>query len=110
MIILYYFFYASLSKCFALAQDETNLSFMKDSAFIWDLSWNVFYRTESDFPDKVIVMRECLIARIEENITDIDSISNCTATVMESVNEVMNSRKEYRLGIKYPGKSQESQA
>ena len=74
-----------------------------------DLKFNVFHRTERDFPDKVTVMKECLIGRIEENITDIDSISNCTATVMESVKEVLNSRKEYRLGIKYPGKSQESQ-
>ena len=90
MIILYYFFYASLSKGFAFAQEETHSSSMKD------LSPDIF--------SEVIVMKECLVRRVQENNTNIDSISNCTATVEESVKEVQDSLKEYQLGIKYPGK------
>ena len=85
MIILYYFFYASLYKCFAFAQEETQ-------------------SLSPDILSEVIVMKECLMRRVQENNTNIDSISNCTATVEESVKEVQDSLKEYHLGLKYPGK------
>ena len=58
----------------------------------------------SDILSEVTVMKECLLRRVQENNTNIDSISNCTATVEKSVKEVQDSLKEYQLGIKYPGK------
>ena len=94
MIVLYYFFYASLLKSFAFTQQATHSSFVKDPS--------------PDLLHEVIVMKECLMGRVQENSTNIDSITNCTAAVEESEKAVLGSMKEYQLGIKYPGKSQES--
>ena len=61
----------------------------------------------SSIKNEIVDMKECLLRREEDN-SDIDSISACTAAVEESIKkaqDLVNPEPDYHPGIRDPGKT-----
>ena len=60
----------------------------------------------SSILDEIVEMKKCLLRR-EDNNTDIDSISACTAEVEESIKKAQDlvNPPDYHPGISDPGKT-----
>ena len=61
----------------------------------------------SSILDEIVEMKKCLLRR-EDNNTDIDSISACTAAIEESIKEaqdLVNPEPHFHPGISDPGKT-----
>ena len=125
MIIIYLFFFASLSECYA-QMEEDNLSLkikneyedlVNDDKILTEPNEECLNKTDINkvmarILDEIKDMKDCFL-NSKENIPDLESISACTADVEESIREMINFTKpeaetEYHAGINDPGNCQVS--
>ena len=108
MIIIYLLFVSfSTSKACMSKESGPILGEQKDLC----LNKTDVNKMMSSILDEIVEMKECLLRR-EENNTDIDSISACTAAVEESIKEardLLNLEPDYHPGIQDPGKRHQCQ-
>ena len=108
MIIIYLLFVSfSTSKACMSKESGPILGEQKDLC----LNKTDVNKMMSSILDEIVEMKECLLRR-EENNTDIDSTSACTAAVEESIKEardLVNPEPDYHPGIQDPGKRHQCQ-
>ena len=124
MMIIYFFFFSSLSECYA-QMDEHNLSLkikneyedlVNDDKILTVPNEECLNKTDinkmmASIRDEIKDMKNCFL-NCKENIPDLESISACTAEVEESIQKLINWTKpeadtEYHAGINDPGECHE---